>query len=1134
MTVQKMYVVKRAGQREPVSFDKILARIVRLSDGLDVDPAVVAQKVINYVHSGVSTEELDRLAAETAAYMGADMPDYSTLASRVLVSNLHKQTKENYSDVVAQLSYVTTHGRAVQLLSDEFISAATTHAGAIQAALDYSRDYNFDYFGFKTLERSYLLRVNGRVVERPQHMYMRIALGIQLSKQGPIDIDVPELVRTYNMLSAHMYTHASPTMFNAGTKTPQLASCFLLPVDDDSIVGIYDTLKKCAVISKNAGGIGVSAHNVRGNGSFIAGTSGTSNGLTPMLKVFNDTARYVDQCFPGSTHVYGSEKMQRLDAISVNDWVLTSDSVYKQVDKPLRHDNVEDLLCSIFLYGASQSLQVTQKHPLMVVQRSPNPIASLKMGTRCTEYLECTDIQKGDFMVFGVPQGQRADVSNDVISFLGACTQGRLHDGVALFQVRQPTAALELATMAQALNLQVDYEMDTESNTLSVRVSLSEHLQSLTLSSMDESQHFAYLTGMLRVCSLKSMPVVLLVNIATNDMARKIQYHALHSGHVSFVSNNDSTTTQSEPEALKEVRIVWSNDLKGWWKGFTYDKNIDLCEMIIADRVYRWGNKLLVPILDINTSETPVQVTNSLYDMELVSDPHDYNTEYGIVHNGGGKRKGAIAVYLEPWHPDVMEFLELKKNTGKDEIRARDLFYAMWIPDLFMRRVRDDGKWSLFCPSQIEPVKLHELHSHEFDKAYEALEAEGKAQSVVSARAVWTKILESQMETGTPYMLFKDACNAKSNQQNLGTIKSSNLCTEIIEYSSKDEIAVCNLASIALPKFVRDDGTFDYKSLMELVALVTRNLNHVIDASLYPLPEMKTSNLSHRPMGLGVQGLANVFFKMGVPFTSPAARDVNRRIFKCIYYAAVRESVECAKKCGPYESFHGSPASRGRLQPDLWGVDPEEQDTDLKLDWRALRNAVVKHGMRNSLLVAPMPTASTAQIMGNVECFEPQTSNMYTRMVLSGNFIVVNKYLVDELSKRDLWNESVRDQIIAADGSVQGLDIPDSVKEVYRTVWEIKQKDVVDMAIDRAPYIDQSQSLNIHIPQPTHAILNGLHFHTWKNGLKTGMYYLRSRPAATPIKASLGSKSQARAGPEVLKGLQSVVCTDEVCTMCSS
>ena len=514
-----MYVVKRSGQRESVSFDKILARIVRLSGGLDVDPARVAQKVIGHVHSGVSTEELDRLVAETAAYMG---PDYSILASRVLVSNLHKQTKEKYSDVVGQLSYVTTHGRCVQLLSDEFISAATTHAHAIQAALDYTRDFDFDYFGLKTLERSYLLRVNGRVVERPQHMYMRIALGIQLSKLSAVDIDVPELVRTYNMLSAHIY--------------------FLLPVDDDSIVG---TLKKCAVISKNAGDIGV----------------GTSNA---MLKVLNDTARYV-YC-------------------SVN---LTSDAAYKKI---LKHDNVVELLCEIFLYGASQAMHVTTKHPLMVVQCSPNPIASLKMGTRCTEYLDAPEIQKGDFMVFVVPNGQRADVANDAISFLGACALSHLNSGVAHFRIREPHAALEVSTMANSLGLQVDYQMDTKINTLSVRVHLSKELQGLTLSSMDESQHFAYLTGMLRVCDVTPMPVVLIVNGLSNDMVRQCQYHAMHSGHVSFVSNDAGLST---------VRIIWSKTLQTWWRGFNYNNKNDFCEMIITDRVHRWEDKLLVPILDI-------------------------------------------------------------------------------------------------------------------------------------------------------------------------------------------------------------------------------------------------------------------------------------------------------------------------------------------------------------------------------------------------------------------------------------------------------------------------------------------------------------------------------------------------------
>lgn len=1130
MTVEKMYVVKRSGQHEAVCFDKITARIARLADGLDVDAAVVTQKVINYLHSGISTEELDRLTAETAAYMSADQPDYRVLAARVLVSNLHKQTAAAWADVVAQLSYVTTHGRRVQVLSDAFTAAVAQHGCALQAALDYDRDYLFDYFGFKTLERSYLLRVNGVVVERPQHMYMRVALGMQLA-QGGAAVDVAEVVATYHALSTHTYTHASPTMFNAGTRLPQLASCFLLPVDDDSIVGIYDTIKKCAVISKNAGGIGVSIHNVRAAGSLIAGTSGTSNGLTPMLRVFNDTARYVDQCFPGTTRVHGPRGPVAIKDIAVDDAVLTSDATYGRVARLLRHDRVDAPLCELMLYGAAQPLHVTEQHPLMVVRHSPNVLASLKTGTRRPEYLDMPDIRKGDYAVFVVPAGAPQDLTDDQCAFLGACALATVHPGAAAhFRLALRHTAIELATMAAAVA--VDVAMDMDGGVLEATAELPPALAeraALPFLPLSEAQHLHYLTGMLRLCAVEARPVVLEVKIphhtpAAADVARRLQHHALGCAHVAFVDGDT-------------VRVVWSAPLKAWWDGFYYHAVHAACGVMITDTVQRWGDKLLVPIVGLNMAAPATKAP--LYDMELAGEPHDYTTEYGVVHNGGGKRKGAIAVYLEPWHADVLEFLELKKNTGKEEARARDLFYALWIPDLFMRRVRDDADWSLFCPDQIAPVRLHELHSAAFDAAYERLEAEGRAHSVVKARAVWGRMVDSQMETGTPYLLFKDACNAKSNQQNLGTIKSSNLCTEIIEYSAPDEIAVCNLASIALPRFVRD-GAFDYAALMDTVALATRNLNRVIDASYYPLPEMARSNLAHRPVGLGVQGLADVFFLLGVPFTSPAARDLNRRIFKCLYYAAVAESARLARAqhdaqvarglqpdpwVGAYASFAGSPASQGRLQPDLWGVDPAAQDGDLGLDWDGLRAAVARHGMTNSLLVAPMPTASTAQIMGNVECFEPQTSNLFTRMVLSGNFIVVNKHLVAELARRGMWTEAVRARIIADDGSVQGLDIPAEVKEVFRTVWEIKQRDIVDMAADRAPYIDQSQSLNIHIAQPTHAQLTALHFYTWERGLKTGMYYLRTRPAATPIKASLGAGAVARAQP---------VCTDEVCTMCSS
>ena len=753
-----MLVIKRDGRRESVKFDKITARIEKLCYGLDmkyVSPVEVAMKVINGLYDGVTTVELDNLAAETAATMTTRHPDYAKLAARLAISNLHKVTSKSFYSTMKRLyTYVDPKtGENAPLISKETWRVVQQHAAELDEAIIYDRDFGYDYFGFKTLERSYLMKIDGKVVERPQHMLMRVAVGIHGD-------DIPAVIETYNLMSERWFTHATPTLFNAGTPKPQLSSCFLLTMKEDSIDGIYDTLKQCAKISQSAGGIGLSIHNIRAKGSYIKGTGGTSNGIVPMLRNFDMTARYVDQ--------------------------------------------------------------------------------------------------------------------------------------------------------------------------------------------------------------------------------------------------------------------------------------------------------------------------------------------------GGGKRKGSFAIYLEPWHADIFDFLQLKKNHGKEELRARDLFYALWIPDLFMKRVENNEMWSLFCPN--EAPGLADVWGEEFERLYEKYEKEGKFRKQIKAQDLWFEILESQIETGTPYMLYKDAANRKSNQKNLGTIKSSNLCTEIIEYTSKDEVAVCNLASIALPKFVTPEGTFDHQKLYEITKVVTRNLNKVIDINYYPVEEARRSNMRHRPIGIGVQGLADTFIMLRMPFDSPEARRLNEDIFETIYYGAMEASMELAKKDGPYETFKGSPVSKGIFQFDMWGVTPKSG----RWNWEQLKQEVKKHGVRNSLLVAPMPTASTSQILGNNECFEPYTSNIYTRRTLSGEFIVVNKHLMKDLIELGLWNETMRQKLIATNGSVQPIpEIPQHIKDIYRTVWEIPQRAIIDMAADRGAYICQSQSLNIHLKDPNFGKLTSMHFYAWKKGLKTGMYYLRSTAAADAIKFTL-------------------------------
>ncbi|WP_405565217.1 ribonucleoside-diphosphate reductase subunit alpha [Polaribacter sp. Asnod6-C07] len=763
-----MFVLKRDGKREPVMFDKITARVKKMCYGLNkiVDPVKVAMRVIEGLYDGVTTSELDNLAAETAATMTTAHPDYARLAARIAVSNLHKNTKKSFSDTMDDLYFYVNPRteKKAPLLADDVYKIIQDNKEKLDSTIIYNRDFNYDYFGFKTLERSYLLKLNGQIAERPQHMLMRVSIGIHKN-------DIDEAIATYELMSKKYFTHATPTLFNSGTPKPQMSSCFLLQMQDDSIEGIYDTLKQTAKISQSAGGIGLSLHNIRATGSYIAGTNGTSNGIVPMLRVFNDTARYVDQ--------------------------------------------------------------------------------------------------------------------------------------------------------------------------------------------------------------------------------------------------------------------------------------------------------------------------------------------------GGGKRKGSFAMYLEPWHADIFDFLDLKKNHGKEEMRARDLFYAMWISDLFMERVQNDADWTLMCPH--ECPHLFDTYGEEFERLYTSYEAAGKGRKTIKARELWEKILESQIETGTPYMLYKDAANRKSNQKNLGTIRSSNLCTEIMEYTAKDEVAVCNLASIALPMFVseRENGEkyFNHKKLYDVTKKVTRNLDTVIDANFYPVKEAENSNFRHRPVGLGIQGLADTFINLRLPFTSEEAKKLNQDIFETMYFAAVTSSMEIAKAKEPYSTFKGSPMSEGEFQFNMWGVKDDELSGNW--DWDKLRKNVMKHGVRNSLLVAPMPTASTSQILGNNEAFEPYTSNIYTRRVLSGEFIVVNKHLLEDLVELGLWDNDMKESIMRANGSIQHIEeIPAELRELYKTVWEMSMKDIIDMARHRGYFIDQSQSLNLFMKDPDYGKLTSMHFYAWKSGLKTGMYYLRTKSAVNAIQFTVSKEKK--------------------------
>jgi ribonucleoside-diphosphate reductase alpha subunit len=738
-----MRVVKRSGRIEDMKFDNITNRIKNLTYGLseNCDSSKVAQQVASSLYDGITVQEIDTLSAEVCIGLITSDPDYEILATRITASNIQKVCPNNFHIAMKKLA-------KAGIVTEEVARIA----GRVRDDIDTKRDYDFGYFGLKTLEKSYLQRLDGILMETPQYMFMRVAIGIHGE-------DIDSVLETYDKMSQGMFIHATPTLFNAGTPRPQMSSCFLIANKEDSINGIYGTLTECAQISKWAGGIGMHIHDVRANKSRIRGTNGQSDGIIPMLRVFNATARYVNQA---------------------------------------------------------------------------------------------------------------------------------------------------------------------------------------------------------------------------------------------------------------------------------------------------------------------------------------------------GRRKGSIAVYLEPWHADIMEFLELRLNQGDEEARCRDLFSSLWIPDLFMKRVEEGGQWSLFCPDKAPG--LSDAVGEEFEALYTKYEEEGRANATVPAADVWKAILKSQTETGTPYMLYKDACNKKSNQKNLGTIKSSNLCTEILEYTDKDETAVCNLASIALPKYVNEETrTFDYEKLHEITKIVTKNLNRVIDRNFYPVETARKSNMRHRPIGLGVQGLADVFILCRYAFDSDEAKEMNARIFETMYHASLEASCELAEAQGSYETFEGSPASQGVLQFDMW-----EGETKLNYDWDVLKERIKEKGLRNSLLMAPMPTASTAQILGNNECFEPYTTNIYLRRTLAGEFVIVNKHLVNDLKKIGLWSKDMKDLMVKAGGSIQNIsDIPDDIKNLYRTVWEIKMKDVIDMAAQRGRFIDQSQSMNLFMESPTMSKLSSMHMYAWKQGLKTGMYYLRSKAKARPIQFSL-------------------------------
>ena len=1112
-----MKVIKRNGSQEDVSFDKVLQRIRKSARGLQVNPDALAQQVLGQIIDGIQTSELDDLSAQIAASLTTTHPDWGTLATRIAVSNHHKQTHSSFTHVVKKLSHqiMPKTGEISCIIHPDLVTLVQEYGPTIDARLNYDRDYLFDYFGFKTLEKSYLLRdTNMKVLERPQHLWMRVALALW----GKLDVEANNgflrTFETYDALSLKKMTHATPTLFNAGTPRQQLSSCFLLSMSDDSIAGIYKTLGDCAAISKYAGGIGLHIHNIRARGSLIKGTNGTSNGIVPMLRVFNNTARYVDQCFTPETLIYTKNGVKAIEDVSITDEVLTSTGSFFEVNTPVRHD-YDGEVYTIQVKNAISSIRVTPEHQVFTLKNQTKGLNFDIIRNRLTkklaepEFCDVKDLSVGDFLVYPVPTYvcDIEKISEEDCRLYGILLgDGHISDTtayVSLHSENKKETAEFILQYFENRGIQTFVEEREDLNTR-IRWSPNNPGFKFTRSQLYDSNKEKHIdTPMLHLPLSKITQILrgvietdgcigtkeVSLEMSSDNVIEGARYMLLRLGALASGYDRDRIGNVSSYKNIvtrKTTKVLRIPRIPSIMEYFPHAPQSEYVSYLNHE------GKIYSRIESIQIEK----YTGTVHDFEIAG-PHDYTVAHlGIAHNGGGKRNGSFAMYLEPWHADVEDFLKMKLNTGAEEERARDLFYALWIPDLFMERVEANGEWTLFCPN--EAPGLADVWGDKFKELYERYEREGRGRKTVSAQKLWFQILDSQMETGTPYLLYKDACNSKSNQQNLGTIKSSNLCTEIIEYSDKDETAVCNLASLALPAFVQN-GSFHFEELRKVTSIAVRNLNRVIDINFYPTPETKRSNMRHRPIGLGIQGLADVFAMLKLSWESDEASKLNQLIFEHMYFAAVETSTELATREGPYESFQGCPVSKGMLQPDLWNITPLTE-TDGSLNWTELRKKA-SSGIRNSLLMAPMPTASTSQILGYNECFEPFTSNIYTRRTLAGEFIVINKYLMNDLMKNNLWNEDIKQKIVARNGSIQDIDeISQELKSLYKTAWELKQRTLIDMAAARGAFICQSQSLNLFVADSTYSKLTSAHFHSWKKGLKTGCYYLRTKAPVTAQK----------------------------------
>ena len=1295
----EMNVTKRDGNLETVSFDKILSRIKKI--GMEVDIKInytaLAMKVIDQLYDGISTTKIDELTAEQCASMASTHPDYNILAGRIIVSNHQKNTESDFSKVMTALyNFRDIHGKNSPLISETLYKAVLLNSAHFDSMCIYDRDYLIDYFGFKTLERAYLMKVYGKVAERPQHMWLRVAIGIHVkSEDGEIDIaTMSHIYETYEYMSMKYFTHATPTLFNAGTPRPQLSSCFLIAMESDSIDGIYNTLKDCANISKWAGGIGLHIHNVRATGSHIRGTNGKSNGIVPMLRVFNNTAKYVDQCILPTTIIYTTEGPKEIQHCSVGETKIFNLLGETEIIKNVLEHEYDGELLEIETMHSIFPLQITPEHPVYVVSDQPKGVNYTVIKNRIEkniakfEWKDAGELTADDMIVYPIPSYSvdNQSISEDDCYMYGivlgdGSVENTLDTGYVSMHSENKSHIREFMIKYFEEKL-VKYSVSVDGNTCRVRWNKTIHLPFRYNDCYDETKTKRVHSRWLNLPIEKSKFILkglidtdgcigskeLVFDSTSLNLIESVRFLCLRMGLLTSGYVRDRV---GEKHTIAKTNGTIEN------KKISYSLRIprtrEICDLIDTEydetqffKFLKHDNFMMTRIQDIKKTN----YTGVLYDLQMEKQ-HDYLIHNGLVHNGGGKRNGSFAVYMEPWHADIEMFLQMRKNHGDEELKARDLFYALWIPDLFMERVKANGTWTLMCPD--ECPGLADVYGDAFVQLYESYEKDGKGRTTVPARDLWFKVLDAQMETGTPYLLFKDACNNKSNQKNIGTIKSSNLCvapetliltdighmeiglledqkvnvwngeefsevvvkktgvdqelidiyfsnnksltcthyhkfyvvdsqtnqiimkeaneltigtkimdltmpecnsnesyenvcviniiynnriddtycftelkrgmgvfngiitgqcSEIVQYSDDKETAVCNLASIALPTFltksINDNGqeslVFDYEKLHKITKVVAYNLNSVIDVNFYPTEKTKTSNMRHRPIGIGIQGLADVFMMMNIPFLSEEAKVLNKHIFETIYHAALESSCESAEKEGPYETFPGSPASQGILQFDMWNVDPGSD----RYDWAMLKEDIKLHGLRNSLLLAPMPTASTSQILGFNECIEPITSNIYSRRTSAGEFILANKYLLLDLIELNLWNDKMKNNIIANHGSIQHLEmIPQHIRDKYKTVWEIPMRHLIDMAADRGAFICQSQSLNLWLEDPNYNTLTSMHFYSWSKGLKTGIYYLRRRGRHQAQQFTIEPQKAVHSSSLMEE-------EDEICDMCSS